>query len=133
MVGNFISDPTIRTTMTRVDLSKMDPMARKMEDAIKAFHKAIEDGDTNSANDCLKVIKNTSSFLSEDLWSIVQKAEMAPTGPNNLYAGGVPVMQFAETAQVFDVGDRDRMVKGLIMPARTGGVMQPQRSPGQRV
>jgi len=42
-------------------------------------------------------------------------------------------MQFAETGQVFDVGDRDRMVKGLIMPARVGGVMRPQRSPGQRL
>ena len=120
--------------MASVDLSKMDPMARKLEDAIKAFNKAIEDGDANTANDCLSVIKNTSSYLSEDLWSIVQKSnDNLIGGPNDRYAGGVHVMQFAETGQVMDVSDRDSMVKGLIMPARTGGVMQPQRSPGQRL
>jgi len=120
--------------MTSVDLSKMDPMARKLEDAIKAFNKAIEDGDANTASDCLSVIKNTSSYLSEDLWSIVQKADdNVIGGPDKRFAGGVPIMQFTETSQVFDVADRDRMVKGLILPARTGSVMQPQRSPGQRV
>ena len=120
--------------MASIDLSKMDPMARKLEDAIKAFNKAIEQGDANTANDCLSVIKNTSSYLSEDLWSIEQKADNTLIGgPNDRFAGGVPVMQFAESGQVMNVADRDSMVKGLIMPARTGGVMQPQRSPGQRL
>jgi len=118
--------------VTDVDLSKMDPMARKLDSAIKGFNKAIEDGDANGANDYLNVIKNTSDYLSEDLWSLVQKGH-EPVGPNNLFAGGAPVMQFAETAQVLDVRDRDRMVKGLILPARTGGVMRPQQSPGQYV
>lgn len=116
--------------MTSVDLSKMDPMARKLEDAIKSFNKAIEDGDANTANNCLSVIKNTSSYLSEDLWSLVQKSEDRPRGPNEIYAGGAPVMQFNETSKVIDVADRDRMVKGLIMPARTGSIMRPHRSPG---
>lgn len=121
--------------MASIDLSKMDAMARKLETAIGAFHQAIENGDANKAGEHLSVIKNTSDFLSDDLWSLVQKEQQPddPVGPNNLFAGGAPVMQFAETGQVFDVGDRDRMVKGLIMPARVGGVMRPQRSPGQRL
>ena len=117
--------------MTSLDLSKMDPMARKLGDAIKAFNQAIEEGDANTATNCLSVIKNTSSFLSEDLWSIVQKSDNnRPIGPNDLFAGGAPVMQFNETEQVLDVGNRDRMVKGLIVPARAGGIMRPHRSPG---
>tara|TARA_R110002020_G_scaffold14091_2_gene50112 strand:+ start:9442 stop:9783 length:342 start_codon:yes stop_codon:yes gene_type:complete len=113
----------------------MDAMARKLETAIGAFHQAIETGDANKAGEHLSVIKNTSDFLSEDLWSLVQKTEQPeqPQGPNNMFAGGAPVMQFEETNHVFDVGNRDRMIKGLIMPARTGGVMKPQRSPGQRL
>lgn len=118
--------------MAGIDLSKMDPMARKLEDAISAFNKAISDGDANLAGDCLSVIKNTSSFLSEDLWSLVSKSE-ASIPDNNMYVNGVPLQQFTETAQVLDVADRSSMVKGLILPARTGGRMQPQRSPGQYV
>ena len=56
-----------------------------------------------------------------------------PRGPTHMFAGGVPVMRFEETNHVFDVGNRDQMIKGLIMPARTGGIMKPQRSPGQRL
>ena len=133
MGDRLISGVSISIAMTSVDLSKMDPMARKMETAVKAFNKALEDGDANAANEHLSVIKNTSDFLSEDLWSIVQKSVEHPTGPNDRFAGGVPVMQFAETGQVLDVANRGDMVKGLILPARTGGIMQPQRSPGQRL
>lgn len=119
--------------MTSMDLSKMDPMARKMETAVKAFNKALENGDANAANEHLQIIKNTSDFLSDDLWSLVQKGVDTPTGPNQRFAGGVPIMQFTETSQVLDVGNRGDMIKGLILPARTGGIMQPQRSPGQRL
>jgi len=110
-------------------------MARKLETAIGAFHQAIESGDANGAGEHLNVIKNTSDFLSEDLWSLVQKSQQndQPIGPNNMFAGGAPVMQFEETSQVLDVADRDSMIKGLILPARTGGVFRPQRSPGQRL
>lgn len=134
MGDRLISGVSISIAMTSVDLSKMDPMARKMETAVKAFNKALEDGDANAANEHLSVIKNTSDFLSEDLWSIVQKADnQLIGGPNDRFAGGVPIMQFTETGQVLDVGNRGDMIKGLILPARTGGIMQPQRSPGQRL
>jgi hypothetical protein len=85
------------------------------------------------AGDALSVIKNTSSFLSEDLWSLVQKAEGTHIHGTSQFVNGVPIAQWEETAKVFDVADRDRMVKGLILPARTGGPMRPQRSPGQYV
>jgi len=119
--------------MAGIDLSKMDPMARKLKDAIDGFNKAIENGDANGAGDLLSVIKNTSSYLSEDLWSLVQKAETTHIHGTSQFVNGVPVAQWEETAKVFDVADRDRMVKGLILPARTGGPMRPQRSPGQYV
>ena len=133
MGDSLINGVSLTNTMTSMDLSKMDPMARKMETAVRAFNKALEDGDANAANEHLQIIKNTSDFLSDDLWSIVQKGVEQPTGPNQRFAGGVPIKQFAETGQVLDVGNRGDMVKGLILPARTGGIMQPQRSPGQRL
>lgn len=119
--------------MAGIDLSKMDPMVRKLKDAVEAIDKAIESGDSNLAGDALSVIKNTSSFLSEDLWSLVQKAETTHIHGTSQFVNGVPVAQWEETAKVFDVADRDSMVKGLILPARTGGPMRPQRSPGQYV
>jgi|TARA_R100000482_G_C5077759_1_gene124496 hypothetical protein len=119
--------------MAGIDLSKMDPMVRKLKDAVEAIDKAIENGDSNMAGDALSVIKNTSSFLSEDLWSLVQKAEGTHIHGTSQFVNGVPIAQWEETAKVFDVADRDRMVKGLILPARTGGPMRPQRSPGQYV
>ena len=119
--------------MAGIDLSKMDPMVRKLKDPVEAIDKAIESGDSNLAGDALSVIKTTSSFLSEDLWSLVQKAETTHIHGTRQFVNGVPVAQWEETAKVFDVADRDRMVKGLILPARTGGPMRPQRSPGQYV
>jgi len=119
--------------MAGIDLSKMDPMVRKLKDAVEAIDKAIESGDSNMAGDALSVIKNTSSFLSEDLWSLVQKAEGTHIHGTSQFVNGVPIAQWEETAKVFDVADRDKMVKGLILPARTGGPMRPQRSPGQYV
>jgi len=85
------------------------------------------------AGDALGVIKNTSTFLSEDLWSLVQKAEGTHIHGTSQFVNGVPIAQWEETAKVFDVADRDRMVKGLILPARSSGPMRPQRSPGQYV
>lgn len=119
--------------MAGIDLSKMDAMARKMNDAVQAFHKAIESGDANKAGDLLNVIKNTSSYLSEDLYTLVQKAEPQTLPGVTRFAGGVPVHQYEEVNHVFNVQDRDAMVKGLIMPSRAGGIMRPQRSPGQYI
>jgi hypothetical protein len=119
--------------MAGIDLSKMDAMARKMDDAVKAFHKAIENGDANTAGDLLNIIKNTSSFLSEDLYTLIQKAEPQHLPGVTQFVNGVPIAQHQEVTHVFDVQDRDAMIKGLIMPSRTGGIMRPQRGPGQYI
>ena len=79
MGDSLINGVSLTNTMTSMDLSKMDPMARKMETAVRAFNKALEDGDANAANEHLQIIKNTSDFLSDDLWSIVQKGVEQPT------------------------------------------------------
>ena len=48
----------------------MDPMARKMETAVRAFNKALEDGDANAANEHLQIIKNTMASIST-LWRLL--------------------------------------------------------------
>ena len=89
--------------MAGIDLSKMDAMARKMDDAVRAFHKAIESGDANAAGDLLNIIKNTSSFLSEDLYSLIQKAEPQQLPGVTQFVNGVPIAQHQEVTHVFDV------------------------------
>ena len=107
-------------------LSKMDPMARKLGAEIEAFQKAIEQQDGAAAQVHINEIQKFAAYLSDDIHSIVQKLDEA-VGPNDLFAGGVPVMRFNETQNVFDVSKRDSVLPGMILPARTGNIMRPQQ------
>jgi len=114
---------------------KIDPMVRKLETDLAAVKEALQNEDLVSAQQFLRSINRTSDYLADDVTSIYKSTfkENAPTGPNDVFAGGAPVRQFNETEQVIDVGDRGKLLKGTIMPSRIGGIMKPHRSPGQRL
>ena len=118
--------------MSSKAIAKMDPMVRKLEADLIGFKEALKNEDLVSAQQLLRSINRTSDYLADDV-SGIHKHAANPQGPNDIYAGGAPVMQFNETEQVVDVADRDQLLKGTILPARIGNIMQPQHSPGQRV
>ena len=109
-----------------VDLTKMDPMARKLQTEMDAFHKALEGGNVHEARSRITEIQKVADFLANDIHVTVSKAEKLP-GPNNTFAGGVPVMKFNETQNVFDTSQRDNVLPGVILSARTGNIMKPWR------
>ena len=108
------------------DLSKMDPMAMKLRAEVEAFHKALEGGNANEARNHIMEIQKFADYLADDIHAAVRKAEKV-TGPNDIYAGGTPVMKFNETQSVFDVTQRNDVLPGTIIPARTGNIMKPWR------
>ena len=113
----------------------MDPMLRKLEADLAAVKDALENEDLVSAQQFLRSIHRTSDYLADDVSGIykIDAERNAPIGPNDMFAGGAPVRQFNETEQVVDVANRDQLLKGTILPARIGGIMKPQQSPGQRL
>jgi len=114
---------------------KLDPMVRKLETDLAAVKQALENEDLVSAQQLLRSINRTSDYLAGDVSSIYKSEENQHVGigPNDIYAGGVPIRQFNETEQIINVGDRSKLMKGTIMPSRIGGIMKPHRSPGQRL
>lgn len=78
-----------------MDLIKMHPMARKMEQAQKAFIDALENGDGSLAKQHLTEVQKLSDFLAEDLQSEIAKSDVVtPQGPRDIFAGGAPVLKF---------------------------------------
>jgi len=114
-------------------ITKMDPMLRKLENDVAAVKNALKNEDMITAQQLLRSINQTSDYLADDVMSIQKGAIEKPVGPNDMFAGGVPIRQFNETEQVLDVANRTELLKGTIMPARIGSIMKPQRSPGQRL
>ncbi len=85
------------TAGINMDLIKMHPMARKMEQAQKAFIDALESGDGSLAKQHLTEVQKLSDFLADDLQGEITKGDVVtPTGPRDIFAGGVPVLKFEE-------------------------------------
>ena len=118
--------------MAESAITKMDPMVRKLETSIQEFKTALTNNDLVAAQQFLRAITQTSDYLAEDVTSIY-KSEVEgnkAVGVNDVYAGGVPVMQFNKTEHVGESsGDRPL---GLIQPNRIGSIFHPHRSPGQQ-
>ena len=84
-----------------MDLLKMHPMARKMEQAQKSFITALENGDGQMAKQHLSEVQKLSDFLADDLHQeITKSAVVAPQGPRDIFAGGVPVIKMQEQTPV---------------------------------
>jgi len=83
-----------------MDLLKMHPMARKMEQHQKAFIDKLEEGDANLAKQHLSEMQKLADFLSEDLNGEIAKIDSSDRGligPNDIFAGGVPVMKYTDS------------------------------------
>ncbi len=77
-----------------MDLLKMHPMARKMEQAQKSFITALENGDGQMAKQHLTEVQKLSDFLADDLHQEIAKSDVVtPQGPRDMFAGGVPVIK----------------------------------------
>ena len=109
-----------------MDLLKMHPMARKMEQAQKAFLTALESGDGSLAKEHLSEVNKLSDFLLEDLNTEIAKSQdVLPNaqGPNDLFAGGVPVRKFVSEPETVTLeGTR---LPGIISSGHRGSRLSP--------
>lgn len=110
---------------------KLDPMVRKLETTMAEFKMALENDDLVSAQQLLRALSQTSDFLAEDVTSInkAQTESSITTGVNDIYAGGVPVMEFKDQGSLIK-GERPL---GYIGPDGIQSNWQPQHGFGQRV
>jgi len=86
----------------------MHPMARKMEQAQKAFIDALENGDGSLAKQHLTEVQKLSDFLADDLQNEITKSDVVtPQGPRDIFAGGAPVLKFENvTKSIADNSNR---------------------------
>ena len=99
---------------------------RKLETAVQEFKTALQEDDLVAAQQLLRSIAQTSDYLADDVTSIY-KSEITSTtgvGPNDMYAGGAPVIQFKKSGGVID-GDRPL---GYIGPDGITGRFRSQNS-----
>jgi hypothetical protein len=93
-----------------MDLLKMHPMARKMEQAQKAFIDALETGDGQLAKQHLTEVQKLSDFLADDLVSEITKGDVVtPQGPRDIFAGGVPVIKMEPEEQTNPILEGQRL------------------------
>jgi hypothetical protein len=117
-----------------MDLLKMHPMARKMEQAQKAFISALESGDGQMAKQQLTEVQKLSDFLAEDLQGEIAKSSdvVTPQGPRDIFAGGVPVVKMETKETVSPVLEGQRL--GFMSSARhTTNYKRSAGSYGRRV
>jgi len=107
----------------RMDLTKMDPMARKMRSHVDAFFKAIEDNDSVSASSHINEVSKYAEYLSEDVSKAIMKSDTPQSrGINDIYAGGVPVRKFNSVQSVHE--STTQVLPGTIRTSRRGPIMQ---------
>jgi|TARA_R100001509_G_C4868635_1_gene215901 hypothetical protein len=108
-----------------MDLSKMDPMARKMSLHMDELNKALEADDSASSRFHLNEISKYADFLQDDLTNEIRKSEDTPEPEGvDQFAAGVPVIKFNESGSTFDPAERNRVLKGTIIPSRTNPTMR---------
>jgi hypothetical protein len=115
-----------------LDLLKMHPMARKMEQAQRAFLTALESGDGNVAKEHLSEVSKLSDYLLEDLNLEIAKSQDAlpnARGPNDIFAGGVPVRKFVQEPE--SVPMEGLRVPGVISNGYKGRMSRAQGTLGR--
>jgi antirestriction protein ArdC len=108
------------------ELSKMDPMARKLGAEVESFHKAIDSGNVTNARYHINEIQKFAQFLASDIESAVTKADDAQ-GVNDIYAGGVPVRKFEQTERSYE--SNPNVLAGYV---RASSVRSPMKQLSQR-
>ena len=114
----------VRQAGITMDLRKMNPMARKLGVHTEAFSKALEEGEAEVAKAHLNEIQKFAGYLSDDIHLEIIKSERKV---ENSFVAGVPIHKMNETGEKFDVSQRDSVLPGSIIPARTGGPMRLHR------
>ncbi len=106
-------------------LLKLDPMVRKLETAVREFKEATGNNDLVAAQQLLRQISQTSDFLAEDVTAIYKSEQESNhgIGPNDIYAGGVPVMKFEQKSVPVQQPD----ILGLVQPHQQPRGFQPQQ------
>tara|TARA_Y100000004_G_scaffold169497_1_gene203815 strand:+ start:4158 stop:4520 length:363 start_codon:yes stop_codon:yes gene_type:complete len=109
-----------------MDLTKMDPIARKLNVHTEAFTKALEDGNANEAKAHLVEVLKFGNFLNDDLAETIHKQEskIEVISPTTKFVGA-PIHKFDERGAKFDTNQRDRQLPGTVIPARTNSRMRP--------
>ena len=110
---------------------KLYPMVRKLETAVGEFKTALQNNDLVGAKQFLRSIAQTSDYLASDVTEIY-KSEVdgeKAIGVNDIYAGGVPVMNFKDQGAIIK-GERPM---GYIGPDGIASNWKPQHGFGQRV
>ena len=110
----------------RMDLLKLDPMARKMRTHIDAFYKALEDNDASNARLNINEITKYAEYLSNDVEKAIIKGESNPVGVNDVYAGGVPVMRYNNIEKIHP--SSNDVLPGTIRTNRIGSIMRQQNN-----
>tara|TARA_R100000458_G_C8266125_1_gene241135 strand:+ start:329 stop:688 length:360 start_codon:yes stop_codon:yes gene_type:complete len=113
-----------------MDLQKMDPFARKLALHQEAFSEALSKGDADAALKHLDEVKKFADYLSEDIDAAITKADKK-IGPNDIFAGGVPVRKFVENPHRRNISlDGDRLT-GTITTGRHRNTFRPaNNTPG---
>ena len=110
-----------------MDLTKMDPMARKLDVHTSAFQKAIESGNADEARVQLNEIVKYAEYHNTDLDEVFQKQEAVEEVGINQYVNGAPVFKTNVSGQNFDVSQRDDVLPGFIPAARSHGQIRKSR------
>ena len=108
------------------ELSKMDPMARKLGAEVESFHKAIDSGDVTNARYHINEIQKFAQFLASDIESAVAKSDKTQ-GVNDIYAGGVPVRKFEQSERNYQ--NSSDVLAGYV---RASTVRSPMKKLSQR-
>jgi len=107
-----------------MDLTKMDPMARKMNVHAAALSKALETGDAELAKSHISEILKVGDFMLEDINMSITKSDDAPSGINQ-FANGVPVIKYNERGTKFNPDNRTKQLPGTVIASRTNSRMRP--------
>jgi hypothetical protein len=108
-----------------MQLEKMNPMAMKLQLHVENLKKALEENDSSSSRIHLSEIMKYADFMHSDLTTEIRKSENVEDYEGvNQFAGGVPVRKFNESGSNFDPRQRDSVLPGTIIPARTNTNMR---------
>ena len=107
-----------------MDLQKMHPMARKLGVHTEEFTKALENDDVTSAQQHLNEIRKFADYLSDDIFIAIKKAEEQIVHAHQSHVNGVVIQKMNETGEKLNPVQRDRVLPGVVIPARTNSRMK---------
>ena len=115
-----------------MNLKKMDPMARKLQQHTDAFNKALADGDATSAQTHLSEIRKFADYLSDDIHAAVQKGQGYV--PEENFVGNAAVIKYQDASVSPSGVVSGQQLPGFISSGRHNSAMRPHAGTfGRRV